>query len=661
MTVAPEPLSLPDSEWEDWVATRCDGRLAETRRLVEVLRAGGHTPAAAMALWNDLNLALHDAFSTASLVSNVHPEEAVRTRAERAEQDAHRLLTEIGLDRELYDVLAAVDPADLDEGGRRVHALAIRDFTRAGVDQAGDVRSRLRELAERETAVSQEFSKNIRDDVRSVRVAPAALDGLPADFVEAHAPGEDGLVEITTAYPDYVPFMTFCRDREARATLVGQFLNRAYPQNDPLLHELLGLRREHAQLLGYDGWPSYDAEVKMIGKGSAIPEFIERITEASDAAGRRDAGVLLRRLQQDHPEVEQVTAVDRMYYAEVLRRETFDVDAQQVRPYFDFARVRAGLLAVTGRLFDVEYVEVPDAASWHEDVATYDVMRGGARLGRIHLDLHPRTGKYGHAAQFDLAPGIRDRQVAEGVLVCNFSRNLMEHDHVVTLFHEFGHLVHHVLAGNHAWTRFSGVATEWDFVEAPSQMLEEWAWDADVLRSFATNADGEPIPRELVAQDAGRQGVRQGHARPHADVLRRAVLHAPPGRARRHHRHAARAAGALRRVRLRARTRTSTRPSGTWTATARATTPTCGAWSSPRTCSRPSTATTCSPPRSRTATGTGSWPPAARATPPTWSPTSSVAPTASRPSSTGSTRSDAARRRTADRGPAHLWKLPRQR
>ena len=482
------------------MATRCDGRLAETRRLVDVLRAGGHTSAAAMALWNDLNLALHNAFSTASLVSNVHPDEAVRTRAERAEQDAHKLLTEIGLDRELYDVLAAVDPADLDEGGRRVHALAIRDFKRAGVDQADDVRSRLRELAERETAVAQEFSKNIRDDVRSVRVGAAALDGLPADFVEAHAPGDDGLVEITTAYPDYVPFMTFCRDREARAALVGQFLNRAYPQNDPLLHELLGLRREHAQLLGYDGWPSYDAEVKMIGKGSAIPEFIERITEASDAAGRRDAGVLLRRLQQDHPEVEQVTAVDRMYYAEVLRRETFDVDAQQVRPYFDFARVRAGLLAVTGRLFDVEYVEVTDAASWHEDVATYDVLRGGARLGRIHLDLHPRTGKYGHAAQFDLAPGIRDRQVAEGVLVCNFSRNLMEHDHVVTLFHEFGHLVHHVLAGNHPWTRFAGVATEWDFVEAPSQMLEEWAWDADVLRSFATNADGEPIPRELVAK-----------------------------------------------------------------------------------------------------------------------------------------------------------------
>jgi thimet oligopeptidase len=159
--------------------------------------------------------------------------------------------------------------------------------------------------------------------------------------------------------------------------------------------------------------------------------------------------------------------------------------------------VRAGLLEVTGRLFDLEYVEV-DEHTWHDDVASYDVLRDGERLGRIHLDLHPRPGKYNHAAQFDLVPGIRGRQLPEGVLVCNFSRGLMEHDHVVTLFHEFGHLVHHVLAGRHDWARFSGVATEWDFVEAPSQMLEEWAWDADILQSFATNEQGEQIPRDLV-------------------------------------------------------------------------------------------------------------------------------------------------------------------
>jgi thimet oligopeptidase len=500
VTTAPAPLPLPTADWEAWLAERCDGQLDRARAHVETLRQGGRGAADVLALWNDLNLALHNAFASAGLFANVHPEEGVRTRAERAEQDAQRLLTEIGLDRELYDVLAGVDPHDLDDGGRRVHGLALRDFRRAGVDQDEAVRTRLRELSERETAVAQEFAKNIRDGVRSISVDPAALEGLPADFVSSHPAGEDGKVVITTDYPDYLPFSTFCRDRDARAALMQEYLNRAWPENDALLHELLELRREHARLLGYDGWPSYDAEVKMIGKGAAIPEFVDRITDVSTTAARRDFDVLLARLQQDHPELTTVDNVDKLFYSEVLRRERFDVDAQQTRAYFDFKKVRAGLLEVTGRLFDVEYVEVTDAPTWHEDVATYDVLRGGARIGRIRLDLHPRKGKYGHAAQFDLAPGIKDRQLAEGVLVCNFSKALMEHDHVVTLFHEFGHLLHHVLASGHAWTRFSGVATEWDFVEAPSQMLEEWAWDADVLRSFATNADGEPIPRELVAK-----------------------------------------------------------------------------------------------------------------------------------------------------------------
>jgi len=162
--------------------------------------------------------------------------------------------------------------------------------------------------------------------------------------------------------------------------------------------------------------------------------------------------------------------------------------------------VRAGLLDVTGRLFGLRYEGATDAVVWDEAVAAYDVFRadGDQPLGRIYLDLHPREGKYKHAAQFDLVTGVEGRQLPEGVLVCNFSRGLMEHDHVVTLFHEFGHLVHHIVGGHQRWQRFSGVATEWDFVEAPSQMLEEWAWDADILRTFATNEAGEPIPADLV-------------------------------------------------------------------------------------------------------------------------------------------------------------------
>jgi thimet oligopeptidase len=178
-----------------------------------------------------------------------------------------------------------------------------------------------------------------------------------------------------------------------------------------------------------------------------------------------------------------------------------------VRTYFPADQVKQGLLEVTGRLFGLRYEPAEDAVPWHEDVTVFDVYStaadraaDGESLGRIYLDLHPREGKFKHAAQFTIANGVAGRQLPEGALLCNFGRGLMEHDHVVTLFHEFGHLVHHVLGGHVDWARFSGVATEWDFVEAPSQMLEEWAWDADVLQGFATNAAGEAIPAELVAK-----------------------------------------------------------------------------------------------------------------------------------------------------------------
>ena len=499
----PQPLHLPerDGDWSTWFTARCDDQLALARQLVDRVRASAPEHGTdALAVWNDVNLALGNAFAVSSLMSQVHPDEEVRTRAEAGEQEAHRLLTEIGLDRDLFDVLAGIDAQLLDEPAARVLELSLRDFRRAGVDQDDEVRERIRALRERETAIGQEFSKNIRDDVRSVTLAPAHLAGLPVDYVEEHPPDEDGTVTVTTDYPDYVPFMTFAQDREARAQLLRAFLNRAWPENDPLLLELLRLRDEHARLLGYTDWPTFDSEVKMIGKGDAIPEFIDKIAGVAEESARRDYELLLARLRQDHPEATTVDGIDKAFYGEVIRRESFDVDAQEVRQYFDFGKVRAGLLDVTGRLFGLEYAEVPDAPRWHEEVAVYDVAAEGSRLGRIHLDLHPREGKFKHAAQFDLVPGIGDRQLAEGVLVCNFPRGLMEHDDVVTLFHEFGHLVHHVLAGQHQWARFSGVATEWDFVEAPSQMLEEWAWDADVLRSFATDAAGEPIPAELVAK-----------------------------------------------------------------------------------------------------------------------------------------------------------------
>ena len=498
-----EPLSLPSAEnAESWVQERARSALARARELAAGLRAAPPATALeALQVWDDVTLALHGTSGMASLIANVHPVEGVRTAAESAEIAAQKLATELAQDAALYAVFDGLPVVGLDALAERFHNKILLDFRRAGVDRDDATRARLQEINERLLELDQEFSRIARDDVRMVRVEPARLAGLPADFIASHPAAEDGLATLTTDYPDTVPVADYAHDADLRLELRKASFNRGYPAADPVLHEILDLRHEYATTLGYADWASYDAEVKMIGTGEAIPAFIDKIADAAREPGRRDLAILLERYRRDVPGAERVALADSAYYRNLVFAERFDLDTQLVRTYFDFAKVRAGLLEVTGRLFGVRYEPV-DVVTWHEDVASYDVIRlgDGARLGRIHLDLFPREGKYKHAAQFDLAPGVAGKSLAEGVLVCNFSRGLMEHDHVVTLFHEFGHLVHHVLGGQGAWARFAGVATEWDFVEAPSQMLEEWAWDPAVLASFATNEAGEPIPAELVAK-----------------------------------------------------------------------------------------------------------------------------------------------------------------
>jgi len=510
MSAPLQPLTLPAPDaMGDWLSSRATQDLATARALVDRLKTGtGADALTTLRLWDDLHLAMGNVASLGSLFSEVHPLVQVRDQADQATQDVQRLYTELSLDAELHAVLAGLDPAGLDPLARRLLDKSLLDFRRSGVDRDDATRERIRGLRERAVAVGQEFGKGIRDDVRSIRVTVEQLAGMPQDWLDGHQPDQDGLVTVTTDNPDLIPLRTFCRDAGARCELATAALCVGWPDNDARLRELFAIRAELAGLLGYPDWADYDAEVKMIERGAAIPDFIDRVAVAALPSALRDRQVLIDRRAQDVQGATTIDSADLMYYAEVVRREQLDVDAQEVRRYFDFHQVRQGLLEVTGRLFGLRYQPAEDAVLWHEDVAAYDVFRIGLeghessdeRIGRIYLDLHPRAGKFKHAAQFDLVNGVAGRQLPEGVLVCNVARGRMEHDEVVTLFHEFGHLVHHVLGGHGEWVRFSGVATEWDFVEAPSQLLEEWAWDADVLASFAVDEHGRSIPADLVAR-----------------------------------------------------------------------------------------------------------------------------------------------------------------
>ncbi len=254
----------------------------------------------------------------------------------------------------------------------------------------------------------------------------------------------------------------------------------------------------------------------MIGTAEAAASFIGQVTEAAGGRAQDDYSDLLERKRKDDIAADGVQPWDRFYYPEVLRVERYGFDSKEVRSYFQFERVLEGILSVTSKLFGVRYERVQDAPVWHDSVLTYDVLEGDERIGRFYLDLHPREGKFTHAASATLIRGVRGFQVPQGVLMCNFpdpSRGaaLMEHTDVVTFFHEFGHLLHTIFSGRVRWAKNAPSYMEWDFIEVPSQLLEEWARDPESLRSFAVHyKTGERIPAELVQRMKRAEALARG-------------------------------------------------------------------------------------------------------------------------------------------------------
>jgi thimet oligopeptidase len=490
----------------DDLVTGCRADMDRARAEASRAKASGAAdPLATLRAFDAAFAALGEAASRASLARNVHPDATLRDVAEGCEQEVDALSTELSLDRGLYDALVALDVSGEDADTRYLVEKSLRDFRRAGVDKDEPTRARVRALREELVRIGQEFGRNIKDDVRRLEVDPGELDGLPDDWRKAHPPGASGKVTVTTDNTDYVPVMTYARSERVREALWRLYRLRGHPKNLDVLSRMLARRAELARVLGYPSWAAYVTEDKMIGSADAAAEFVEKIAGAAERRMARDFGQLLERKRRDVPAAERVEPWDSAYLQERVKAEQYGFDSQSVRPYLDYGRVKDGVLDATARLFGITYRRVPDAAVWHPDVEVHDVVEDGRLLGRVYLDLHPRDGKYKHYAQFTLASGQRDVRLPEGVLVCNFPRPapgvpaLMEHGDVKTFFHEFGHLLHHVLGGHTRWAGQSGVATEWDFVEAPSQMLEEWVWDPGVLAGFARHVEtGEPIPAEVV-------------------------------------------------------------------------------------------------------------------------------------------------------------------
>jgi thimet oligopeptidase len=286
---------------------------------------------------------------------------------------------------------------------------------------------------------------------------------------------------------------------------------RAYPANQKILLDLLATRQEIAGILGFRSWADLATADQMMGSAANVRTFLTKLNAASLEGARREHELIVnfaRERQRDLTAIDManIDASSRGYWYEQFRRSAFDFDSQSVRPYFPYAKVEAGVLETAARLFKVEF-RPTTAQAWHKSVSVFEVFDADRHVGRFYLDMHPRDGKDKWFSAAPIVTGVRGRALPEAALICNFPSGdgndpgLLQYSDVVTFFHEFGHLMHAILGGQTEWAGISGFATEGDFIEVPSQMLEEFFRDEKLLQAFAKHYEtGEVLPSETIGK-----------------------------------------------------------------------------------------------------------------------------------------------------------------
>ncbi|MDB5219699.1 MAG: Thimet oligopeptidase [Myxococcaceae bacterium] len=503
----------------DGIVRLCDESLARANATLDEVRAMDTRPDADLT-WDTTvggldraKIALRNAGDFPSLMAVAHPDDGVRDRAKGCEPKVDRLETGMWLDGALARVVKRYAAKKEPLTGERARLLAhtLRDFRRNGLELDAKGQGRVREINEELTKLGQDFDANLAASHLSIDATLAQLDGLPKEWLASHKPDPAGKIQISTDYPDYFPVLTYAKDRKLALDLYRQFENRAADKNVAVLDRILLIRDEKAKLLGYPTWADYVLEPRMAKDAKTVATFLDGLKK--HLAKKGDAE--MAEFRAAHAKLggklsDPIPPSDRLYLEDQLRKTKYGLDSKEVSQYFEVRKVKEGLLTITSKMFGITYRRA-DLPTWHADVEPMEVVdtASGKVLGRFFFDLYPRAGKYKHAAVFSIRDTVKlqdgSRLVPMAAIECNFPRPgaggaaLMSHQDAVTFFHEFGHILHHVLS-EAGLSSFAGTSVARDFVESPSQMLEEWAWAKETLDLFAVHHEtGKPMPKTLHA------------------------------------------------------------------------------------------------------------------------------------------------------------------
>tara|TARA_B100001559_G_scaffold21062_1_gene17225 strand:+ start:204 stop:2102 length:1899 start_codon:yes stop_codon:yes gene_type:complete len=452
-----------------------------------------------LANFNELENTIYDLSGRIAFMGNVHPDEQIRDFSNEADSKIQNLALEIFKDEQLYKKFQEIQTDNLDDESKSFYKDLEIDFKDAGHGLTDEKKSRLMEIEKKLIELGISFSENIAKDKTEVLFIEDELKGLSQNELQNLTRNKDRFV-ITMAYPDINAVMENCSVRATREIVWKAFNNRAVEKNSPILEEAVVLRNEKAVLFGFKTWAEYRLQNRMAKSPESVASMYANLIPKLQKA----AEVEKNKLAKDNIEIAEITPWDIRYFISKERSEVSNIENRELKKFFFIHDVKTEMFKVCEEVFNLQIKQESNKTAWHQDVELWSLWeKNGEQLAYFYLDLYPRDGKFTHAAVFDISSGGSSRQVLPVCsMVANFPNpntgdGLMTLDEVETLFHEFGHVLHNGI-GKSKYTRFVGANCEWDFVEAPSQIMEHWVWKVECMKRISKNIDsGDTLSEEI--------------------------------------------------------------------------------------------------------------------------------------------------------------------
>ena len=471
--------------------------------------------------WNKLQIALEDLQGPVALLMNVSPDPGVRKNAEPCLVEITKFATELFQNEKLYQRIKATHPRDPIE--KKLRQDILDGFDDTGVSLLPEKQARMKAILARLTQIRQEFARNIRDNQHKISFTADQMAGLPENFLAKAKRDDKGNYLLGFEYTEFHPFMQYADSEPARKHYLIAFINRGTPKNLPLMKEAVALRQEMAALFGMQGYADFALRRRMAGKPEAVNQFLAEVLQAVTALEKSELDELRAFKAKTTGTALTQTKIERWdtpYWQQKMKKALYDIDQNTLRKYFPTDASVKWTMAIASTLYGVQFREAK-VPVWHKDVQYFDVIDSKtlARIGGVYIDLFPREGKYGHAAAFGTrSSSTLAQRTPISVLVANFNREGLDGTELETLLHEFGHILHGALSKTR-YVDHAGTSVERDFVEAPSQMFEEWSRSKEplaMLPAFCSApcpaVDNDLLQRLKAARNFGR-GIR--YARQH--------------------------------------------------------------------------------------------------------------------------------------------------